>query len=171
MIKKQLVAAESVPEAKIFEASIYLARRVRFQATYFHGIGLTRVAKKTFESIGDLFEGATALQKWLSHVARLVSGSVPEHRLNGSKKVSRMTTMAWTTPLGLPVVQPYRVSNRKQISTALQTIFLEDPNTPSQVDPRSQQSAMPPNYIHSLDATHMMMTALECKVCSTTISI
>lgn len=118
---------------------------------------------QTFEGIGDIFKGATALQKWLAHVARLVSGSYPEHRLQGPGKPAKMTTMAWTTPLGLPVVQPYRKPNRKQISTALQTIFLEDPNTPSSVDTRSQQSAMPPNYIHSLDATHMMMTALECK--------
>lgn len=25
-----------------------------------------------------------------------------------------------------------------------------------------QRSAFPPNYIHSIDSTHMMMTALEC---------
>lgn len=80
------------------------------------------------------------------------------------KNPTKMTTMAWTTPLGLPVVQPYRQANRKQVHTALQTIFLEDPNTPSAVDTRGQRSAMPPNYIHSLDATHMMLTALECKV-------
>ena len=29
-----------------------------------------------------------------------------------------------------------------------------------------QASAFPPNFIHSLDATHMMLTALECRVCS-----
>ena len=27
-----------------------------------------------------------------------------------------------------------------------------------------QASAFPPNFIHSLDATHMMLTALECRV-------
>jgi DNA-directed RNA polymerase len=25
-----------------------------------------------------------------------------------------------------------------------------------------QRSAFPPNYIHSLDSSHMMMTAIEC---------
>jgi DNA-directed RNA polymerase len=25
-----------------------------------------------------------------------------------------------------------------------------------------QRSAFPPNYIHSVDSTHMMMTALDC---------
>lgn len=28
--------------------------------------------------------------------------------------------------------------------------------------PDKQSSAFPPNYVHSLDATHMMMTAREC---------
>ena len=29
---------------------------------------------------------------------------------------------------------------------------------------QKQASAFPPNFIHSLDATHMMLTALECRV-------
>lgn len=30
------------------------------------------------------------------------------------------------------------------------------------VDKRAQRTAFPPNYIHSLDAAHMMMTAIQC---------
>ena len=30
------------------------------------------------------------------------------------------------------------------------------------VNKSKQRSAFPPNYIHSIDSTHMMMTALEC---------
>ena len=30
-------------------------------------------------------------------------------------------------------------------------------------DTRKQSSAMPPNYVHSLDSTHMMLTALHCQ--------
>ena len=32
------------------------------------------------------------------------------------------------------------------------------------VNSMKQASAFPPNFIHSLDATHMMLTALECRV-------
>lgn len=32
------------------------------------------------------------------------------------------------------------------------------------VNVSKQTTAFPPNFIHSLDATHMMLTALECKV-------
>jgi DNA-directed RNA polymerase len=74
-----------------------------------------------------------------------------------------MTPMIWTTPMKLPVTQPYRLPKRKQISTALQAVSLEDPHTLTAVDTRSQATAFPPNFIHSLDATHMMLTTIECK--------
>ena len=41
----------------------------------------------------------------------------------------------------------------------------EDALTLSVVNVSKQVSAFPPNFIHSLDATHMMLTALECRVC------
>jgi DNA-directed RNA polymerase len=31
------------------------------------------------------------------------------------------------------------------------------------VSPQRQKAAFPPNFVHSLDATHMMMTALDCR--------
>ena len=32
------------------------------------------------------------------------------------------------------------------------------------VNAMKQASAFPPNFIHSLDATHMLLTALECRI-------
>ncbi|KDE05915.1 hypothetical protein MVLG_03728 [Microbotryum lychnidis-dioicae p1A1 Lamole] len=74
-----------------------------------------------------------------------------------------MTSVVWTTPLGLPVVQPYRKDRKRQVTTALQSVFISDPAIPAEVDSRAQATAFPPNFIHSLDATHMMMTALASK--------
>lgn len=48
--------------------------------------------------------------------------------------------------------------------TNVQTVYITDPNSPAEVNAIKQASAFPPNFIHSLDATHMMLTALECKV-------
>jgi DNA-directed RNA polymerase len=42
-----------------------------------------------------------------------------------------MTSVIWTTPLGLPVVQPYRKGKRKQVHTRLQTVYISDPNIQS----------------------------------------
>ena len=97
-------------------------------------------------------------------------------------KKEQMTTVIWTTPLGLPIVQPYRKIIRKQIKTTIQSVYISDPNANAEglwffyycdemlnmvyiVNSVKQASAFPPNFIHSLDATHMMLTALECRVC------
>lgn len=50
--------------------------------------------------------------------------TIPWERL----KKEQMTSVIWTTPLGLPIVQPYRKTIRKQIMTNLQTVFISDPN-------------------------------------------
>ncbi|XP_058067741.1 DNA-directed RNA polymerase 3B, chloroplastic isoform X2 [Magnolia sinica] len=66
----------------------------------------------------------------------------------------------WTTPLGLPVVQPYRKSERHLIRTSLQVLALQREG--SLVDVKRQRTAFPPNFVHSLDGSHMMMTAIAC---------
>ena len=123
------------------------------------------LAEKVLSSIGDLFKGASAIQIWLSVCARLIGRAVRVNE-DGSVMGSKdpMASVIWTTPLGLPVAQPYRKQKKSQIMTALQTVFITDPNAPSAIDARAQATAFPPNFIHSLDATHMMMTATECGV-------
>ena len=75
-----------------------------------------------------------------------------------------MSPVIWETPLGLPVVQPYRKPKRKQVMTAMQSLYITDPTQPSEVSSSKQASAFPPNFVHSLDATHMYLTALACRV-------
>lgn len=67
----------------------------------------------------------------------------------------------WTTPLKLPVVQPYRINKGQTIQTNLQRIMLAQPSVADCVDKRKQLQAFPPNFIHSLDATHMILSALK----------
>ncbi|KAM0786030.1 hypothetical protein ACM66B_006845 [Microbotryomycetes sp. NB124-2] len=167
-IEKQLKERGDIPPENLYACSLYLGRIV-------------------LDSIGDVFKGATAIQTWLNRSARLISKSIPPSRVQaalqelptasrqskkGKKAIAagmsripkeQMTSVVWTTPLGLPVVQPYRKPKKRQVATALQTVFIVDPSVPAEVDPRAQATAFPPNFIHSLDATHMMMTALACK--------
>lgn len=72
------------------------------------------------------------------------------------------STIVWTTPLGMPVVQPYREFRKKVIDTHLQYIVLYTPTANDPVSKRKQLQAFPPNFIHSLDATHMLLSALKC---------
>ncbi|KAF9006988.1 DNA/RNA polymerase [Cyathus striatus] len=172
-IEKQLKDRKDIPEEECWPAASYLARLV-------------------LTCIGDLFSGAKGIQTWLNLCARIISKAIPQERiaeamalpgssilrlkppkgsgrnsaksLNQSRlKKEQMTSVIWTTPLGLPIVQPYRKTVRKQVMTSLQTVYIADPNTPAEVNSTKQASAFPPNFVHSLDATHMMLTALECR--------
>lgn len=73
------------------------------------------------------------------------------------------TLVVWTTPLQLPVVQPYRTSKSKNIATTMQGVTINDPHPTDPVSKRKQLQAFPPNFIHSLDATHMLLSAAKCK--------
>ena len=150
-----------------------------------HALYLTR---KVFECVRSMFTGAHHIQDWLGKSAWRISRSISPSQMEkyaaeeaanqagggvgrGKSKLSRlardkklfyMTSVVWTTPLGLPVVQPYRQRATQLIPTYLQNIFISDPNIIDEVNSRKQMTAFPPNYIHSLDATHMLLSAIEC---------
>jgi len=92
----------------------------------------------------------------------------PTGMVNDDKKHLNLTkplfksSVTWTTPLRMPVVQPYRSSSSRSVSTNLQKVTLQEPQVWDPVSKRKQLQAFPPNFIHSLDATHMMLSALKC---------
>jgi DNA-directed RNA polymerase len=90
---------------------------------------------------------------WLGEAASLVA----ELGDNG-----RGESVRWRTPLGLPVVQPYRKRGRKIVRTLLQNFIVEYDNPMLPVIKQKQRSAFPPNFIHSVDSAHMMLTAIAC---------
>jgi DNA-directed RNA polymerase len=57
-------------------------------------------------------------------VAAAKKAQLPMNRI----KKELMTSVIWTTPLGLPIVQPYRKIARKQVNTSIQTVYISDPN-------------------------------------------
>ena len=54
------------------------------------------------------------------------------------------------------------MQDERSIFTVLQKVRVSKGTSRYPNGPK-QGSAFPPNYIHSLDSTHMMMTALKCK--------
>ncbi|KAG6034348.1 hypothetical protein E4U40_004028 [Claviceps sp. LM458 group G5] len=72
------------------------------------------------------------------------------------------STVVWTTPLRMPVVQPYRTRQVKEVRTCLQTIAYPVDEQTDPVNRRKQLQGFPPNFIHSLDASHMLLSALDC---------
>ena len=104
-------------------------------------------ATVTMEVMGDLFQGAKSTKTWLADCARLIS--------------QQGHPVAWISPIGVPAIQPYRQRRPRTVVTVMQSVTVVDENDDLQVHKSRQCTAFPPNYIHSLDSSHMLMTALE----------
>ncbi|XVF20882.1 hypothetical protein REPUB_Repub12eG0041700 [Reevesia pubescens] len=104
-------------------------------------------AKTTLTALGEMFQAARAIMSWLGECANIIA--------------SENQPVSWTTPLGLPVVQPYRVFGRHFIKTSLQVLTLQ--RETGKIMVKRQRTAFPPNFVHSLDGSHMMMTAVASK--------
>ncbi|KAL1495938.1 hypothetical protein AB1Y20_014580 [Prymnesium parvum] len=106
------------------------------------------VARHTLGSLSDSFAGGTQTMNWLRRCARAITKQV-------------QSPVEWTTPLGLPVVQPYYAVNEVSIRTVAQRMKLQQ-NVPDKLNTLKHQNGFPPNYVHSLDASHMLMSARRC---------
>jgi len=144
------------------------------------------IAKKIFAALATMFNGAHGIQYWLTACAARISESLAPEQVAYVDKASRgeqppsqykksylkgipkdeitdfKTTVIWTTPLKMPVVQPYRKKTARRIETNLQKITIMNRSAADPVHKAKQLQAFPPNFIHSLDATHMYLTALKC---------
>ncbi|MEW5305130.1 MAG: hypothetical protein WDW36_007691 [Sanguina aurantia] len=101
--------------------------------------------------MGDVFSSGRDIMRWLAECARVVA--------------SLGKTVQWKSPLGFPIEQPYRKKNTESIRTGLQAFSLAvtEHDYLAPVLRGKQRSSFPPNYIHSLDGAHMMMTAMACR--------
>ena len=134
--RKQILNAMKAVKVKNFEMA---DDNELFSASFY-------LTKLTFEALSEMFLGARKIMSWLAECAKLIALT--------------QKPVTWLTPLGLPVIQPYRKMGKKAVKTVVQTIILESDNDQLPVSVARQKSAFPPNYVHSLDSTHMMLTAM-----------
>nr|XP_049705055.1 DNA-directed RNA polymerase, mitochondrial [Helicoverpa armigera] len=99
---------------------------------------------KTFDSLREMFTSTKLIQDWFTDCAKLISAVCGE-------------SVEWVTPLGLPVVQPYY--RRAPPTASHYRPSLDQQQRPCTM---KQRNAFPPNFIHSLDSSHMMLTGLHC---------
>ncbi|KAJ2699031.1 DNA-directed RNA polymerase, partial [Coemansia spiralis] len=118
-----------------------------------------RDAVRASKSAGRILDSETVLELRPD----LGPGSTRRKRLD-VLATKPMSTVVWTTPLGLTVVQPYRKSAVRTVATSLQHFSINDPNMPTPVNSQKQKTAFPPNFVHSLDASHMVLSAIECRI-------
>lgn len=148
------------------------------------GLISSYITTHIFKALSTMFKGAHDIQYWLGEIGGRVCRALtpeqitqvtsvpvePAYGTNKAKKIQSKddlvslfrSTIIWTTPLRMPIVQPYRKSNNRVVHTCIQALTLQSPDRFDPVDRRKQLQAFPPNFIHSLDASHMILSALEC---------
>lgn len=113
------------------------------------------MAKLIWKAVQTTVVKAVEGMEWLQQVARMVTK-------NGK-------VIQWTTPMGFIVQQPYMVYNIRTYKMRFLHIVKRfyDIEVTGTVDRRKQSQAIAPNFIHSMDASHLQMTvnrAAEAKI-------
>lgn len=97
-----------------------------------------------------MFSDANQIKDWFAKCAKIVA--------------STGEPVKWISPLGLPCVQPYKnVSSMHMIKTIIQNLNVADNLDQQPVNKSKNTTAFPPNFVHSIDSTHMMLTAIQCQ--------
>ncbi len=104
------------------------------------------LGKLVWNSVGEVVVAARHAMDWLQAAARVAAkDGLPVN---------------WTTPTGFLVQQAYRVPNVKQLDTTFEKVRIKPKIQVGlgKVDSRRQASGISPNWVHSLDASHLMKT-------------
>lgn len=101
----------------------------------------------TWEVLGEIVTSAREIMDWLKDIARITS-----------KKGHKLT---WTSPAGFNMVQESLRTKDTAIYTLIQRVHMYIAE-PGKISPYRQQLCMPPNFVHDMDAAHMMLTVDEC---------
>lgn len=104
------------------------------------------MAKLIWSSVRKVVVKAVEGMEWLQKVARMVC--------------KNENVVQWTTPMGLLINQPYLTTKTKvyklRFAQTQKRIYV--PYTLGDVNARKQANAIAPNFIHSMDASHLQLT-------------
>lgn len=107
------------------------------------------MAHTVYKAIGQVVRAAREAMDWLQAVAKLAAkDGLP---------------IQWVTPAGLPVLQAYRVTVGKRVQCLIdgRRVVSTVHHTTTEIDTRKQSQGIAPNYVHSMDASHLMLTVCE----------
>ncbi|MCO5735955.1 DNA-directed RNA polymerase [Stenotrophomonas maltophilia] len=140
----QLGMADQIGKALSKEADDYLA----YTKEYDHKRCSLYAAEVVWAALGIVVDKARLAMAWLQDTSRVLS------KLN--------MPVRWTTPMGLPVSQDYRVEQGTVVEaffagTRVQLTLVSDTD---KRDGRKQALGIAPNFVHSMDGAHLMRTAV-----------
>ena len=106
------------------------------------------ISKHIWSNIDTTVVAARDTMNWMKKIAKLASTS------------ESPAPIQWTTPTGFIVQQAKYKTTEHKIKTYLdgKQIRMSVRRDTKQLDPRKNSSSLSPNYIHSQDAAHLMLT-------------
>lgn len=114
------------------------------------------LAKVLWESIGEVVIASRNAMDWLQEVARAVGNAE-----------SGDGALKWVTPAGFLVYQRYAKTETKTIRTfwgkAKVRVQLSVSELTDKLDKHKQRNGISPNFVHSMDASHLMLTINKLK--------
>lgn len=104
------------------------------------------MANLCWHSIGEVARAAIQAMGWLQKSARLAS--------------SEMVPVKWWTPCNFPVLQAYKATKPHRVETKLLGSVFKPSlySETGELDKHRQANGVAPNFVHSIDASHCMMT-------------
>lgn len=108
------------------------------------------LASAMYDAISSVVVAARTAMDWLQEVARIAAKEdKPIH---------------WTTPAGFLVLQDYRKAEGERIDFMLleKRVRMVVNQTGTALDSRKQGQGISPNFVHSMDASHLMLTVNAC---------
>ena len=141
--KEQLITDIMSPAVKEMGASFPFGEDGGYMAAGY-------LAKKIWEAVTVTLVAAGQAMDWVKEIAGVANKAA--------------VAINWTTPSGFPVEQSYKNMKSTLVHTAINgDIYLRIEMPTETLDYRKQRSAIAPNWIHSLDASHMALTVCACK--------
>lgn len=109
------------------------------------------MAKCIWNAVNRVLVKAGEAMKWLQHAASLAA--------------SEQLPVRWTSPVGFPVMQAYADVEHRRVKTAIngRIVYLMMHIEQDSLDRRRQSQGVSPNFVHSADAAHMMLTVVRAK--------
>jgi DNA-directed RNA polymerase len=109
------------------------------------------MAKLIWNAVRKVVVKAVEGMEWLQKVTRLIC--------------KNENVVQWTTPMGLLIHQPYLTTKTKiyrlRFAQTQKRIYV--PYTVGDVNSRKQANSIAPNFIHSMDASHLQLTVCTAK--------
>lgn len=107
------------------------------------------LSKEVRKAVSHVCVAAHEAMAWLTRCARIITKAKQSVR--------------WISPIGMHVEQPYRNTRRFSVQTILHELWVAEMPDDAPPHVRRQNNGFAPNFVHAIDASHLMLTANKAR--------